>query len=158
MKEPSTKRKWIGVYLILLLGVLTIALIVASLYETNRLRKFKSDLFMLTNDSATCIAKGPEGLIRVDSANLPALYALVDKAKGELIFGDPEALDSVQFDFSCHEKNWGLTVDLISDKAIRIHMEGEREYVVYIENKNSFENFLKAAAIDSFNVPNKKMK
>lgn len=158
MKQWKHGSKWGWIAFILTMGVVAVTLIVVSLYESNRLREFRSDLFMLTNDSSSCIAEGPEGLIRVDRANWPALYALVEKSKGALVLDEPAAEESLTFSFACNDAGWTLTVDKISEEVLRIVMDGKRSYVVYLENKRTYEQFVKAASIDSFNVPNKKMK
>ena len=54
-------KKWIWVYLIGAFVIASIALIISIALESNRLRHFKTDLFVLTHESDVCVAEGPDG-------------------------------------------------------------------------------------------------
>ncbi len=150
-----TRSLWI--YLIIGALIISIGYIAAILAESNRLRKFKVDTFVLCNESSVCIADGPDGLVRVNSENLRALYSLIEKAHGSVTICRPDAEETTSFEFSCHDSEWDLVVEKINDKKLRITLDGERDYSLYVKNGNLYDSFRKAASVESFNVNNKKM-
>ena len=156
-KKYGDKYKWVWVYLIAAFVIFSVLLLILVMLESNRLRKFKVDAFVLCNESDICIANGPEGTIKVNSDNFSAIYSLIEKTHGSITLGKPLASESMSFDFTCHDSNWNLTVDYISEKKLRLILTGDRNYVVYIKNNGVYESFIKAASVQSFNAPNKKI-
>lgn len=148
-------KKWIWVYVIVAFVVFSVGLLVAVALESNRLRHFKTDLFVLCIESDVCIAEGPDGRVRVNSANWQSLYSVVEKTHGNLSPIGNKAKDTVKFYFDCHGEDWTFTVDLISDSRMVLTLEGPRSYVVHVNNRGAFESFQKAASLESFNAPNK---
>ncbi len=159
MKEKSfgERLKWVWVYLIIAFVAVSIGILVMIMLESNRLRLFKVDVFVLCNESSICVADGPEGKVRVNSENWNAIKSLIDKTHGSITFGTPAETDTINFEFLCHDITWNLAVQRINDKKIRLHLTGEREYVVYIKNNGIYDSFVKAASVKSFNVDNKKI-
>ncbi len=148
-------KKWIWVYLIGAFVILSIALIISIALESNRLRHFKTDLFVLTHESDVCVAEGPDGRVRVNSDNWVTVYSIIEKLHGNLNITPHEPVDTVTFYFDCHNEEWTLLVEEISDSKLILRLEGPRSYVVHVVNNGNFDNFKKAAAIDSFNAKNK---
>ena len=152
MKEM---KKWIWVYLAAGFVIFSVFLIVSIALESNRLRHFKNDLFVLTHESDVCVAEGPDGKVRVNSDNWVTVYSIVEKLHGNLQLTNKKPIDSVTFNFDCHGEEWNLTVEEISDSKLILRLEGPRDYVVHVVNNGNFESFQKAASIDSFNAKNK---
>ncbi|MCR5468863.1 MAG: hypothetical protein K6F37_07880 [Lachnospiraceae bacterium] len=150
-------HKWIWVYLIVAFVVVSVGLLIFIAMESNRLRHFKTDLFVLCTESSICVADGPDGTVRVNNSNWGSIYSILEKTHGSITFDSPESSDTITFDFTCHDEKWILSVDKISDEKVRVHLTGENEYVVYIKNDGIFEQFVKASSIESFNENNKKM-
>ena len=148
-------KKWIWVYLTVGFVLFSIFLIVSIALESNRLRHFKNDLFILTHESDVCVAEGPDGKVRVNSDNWVTVYSIVEKLHGNLNMTSRAPVDTVTFSFDCHEEEWTLTVEEISDSKLILRLEGPRRYVVHVVNNGNFASFQKAAAIDSFNAMNK---
>jgi hypothetical protein len=149
------KRLWpviIGVFGALLAGIV---LIIALLVHSVQLREFKVDVFVLCNESDICVAEGPEGKVKINDANLPAIYALVRKAHGRIYLEDTVPMDTVSFDFDCHDESWNLKIDKMSEEILRIKLSGPREYELYTANRKSFEEFAKVASVDGYNTANK---
>ncbi len=159
MKEKSfgERLKWGWVYLIIAFVVVSVGLLVMIMLESNRLRLFKVDMFVLCNESSICIADGPDGKVRVNSENWNSINSLIEKTHGSITFGTPKESDAINFEFLCHDTKWNLAVHRINDKKIRLHLTGDREYVVYIKNNGVYDSFVKAASVKSFNTENKKM-
>lgn len=149
-------RRWSWVILIIVLSICTIIGIALALRESVRIREFKVDIFVLSSESAVCMAEGPDGLVRLSKENQGAFYSLVEKTSGSFTLNDPEALESVTFKFNCHEQVWELQVDRISEEKLRLHLTGTREYVVYVRDSGLYADFVKLASLDSFNGQNKK--
>ena len=154
LKEP---KKWVWVYLITAFVVISVGMLVAIALESNRLRHFKTDLFVLCIESDVCVAEGPDGRVRVNSDNWRSLYSIVEKIHGNLSPVKNDDPETVRFEFDCHDENWTFTVKQISKNKLILELEGPRSYVVHVDNKGAFENFQKAASIESFNTPNKLM-
>ena len=148
-------RKWIWVYAIVAFIVVSVGLLVAITLESNRLRHFKTDLFVLCYESDVCIAEGPDGRVRVNSDNWHSLYSVVEKTHGNLSLFGNTVKDTVTFNFDCHGEEWVFTANLINENKMILTLEGPRSYVVHVNNKGAFESFQKAAALESFNAPNK---
>ncbi len=142
----------VAVSLTLIIGVVLIVGLVAEAY---RIRKFKVDVFVLSYESDVCEADGPDGRVIMNSSNLPAIYALVQKAKGKISSGDMEAKDNVTFYFDCHEEDWTMSVDKLSGDRLRLVLTGPREYTMYLDDKQSFEEFQRAASAKGYVTKNK---
>ena len=155
-KIPSDKI-WLVVLLTALAMVLATVLIARLVMESSRIREFKVDVFVLSTESDICMAEGPDGLVKMNNDNLPALYALIQKSKGRVVNDYPEALDTVVFNFECHDEDWTMTVDKISDEVMRINLEGPRNYLMYLGNNQTFESFQKAASEEGYVTKNKVM-
>ena len=112
-------------------------------------------MFVLSNESDICLADGPDGTVKMNDDNLPVIYSLIEKAKGRIIFGEPQAMDTVVFNYECHDEEWTMTVDKISEDKLRVDLNGSRNYRMYLNNNNSFESFQKAASANGYNAPNK---
>ncbi len=153
--NSSGEKIWSVIIAVSLVMIAGIALIVALLIQSIHIREFKVDVFVLCNESDICIASGPEGRVKINDENLPAIYALVRKAHGRVYNKDTEPLDSVSFTFECHEENWDMQIDKMSDEILRIRLSGPREYELYTANRQSFEEFAKVASADGYNVANK---
>ena len=156
MKKRVVKDKiWLvntAVGLALLIGIV---IIIGLIHESYRIRKFKVDVFILSYESDICEADGPDGRVKMNDENLPAIYALVQKAKGRMHVGDAQVMDTVVFNYDCHDENWTMTVDKISEDKLRIYLEGPREYTMYLRNKQSFEEFQRAASVNGYKTKNK---
>jgi hypothetical protein len=155
LRHMKNIRKWIWVYAIIAFIVVSVGLLVAVALESNRLRHFKTDLFVLCTESDICVADGPDGRVRVNSANWSALYSVVEKTHGNLSLAGNKVKDTVTFNFDCHDEQWIFTVDLINENKMIITLNGPRNYVVHVNNQGAFDSFLKAASIESFNTRNK---
>ncbi len=64
-------------------------------------------------------------------------------------------MDSVRFDFECHDESWKMQIDKMSEEILRIRLEGPREYELYTANRKRFEEFAKVASVDGYNTANK---
>ena len=148
-------KKWIWVYLMGAFVLFSVFLIVSIALESNRLRHFKNDLFVLTHESDVCVADGPDGKVRVNSDNWVTVYSIVEKLHGNLHLASRKPVDSVTFNFDCHDEEWTLTVEEINDSKMILRLEGPRSYVVHVVNNGNFASFQKAASIESFNARNK---
>ena len=153
--NSSGEKIWsviIAVSLVMLAGL---ALIIVLLWQSVRLREFKVDVFVLCSESNICVATGPEGKVKINDENLPAIYALIRKAHGRIYNKSTEPLDSVTFSFDCHEENWDMQIDKMDDDILRVSLVGPRQYELYISNRQSFEEFAKVASVRGYNVANK---
>ncbi len=151
----SGEKIWsviIGVVLVLVAGI---AFVTALLVHSVNIREFKVDVFVLCNESDICVADGPEGKVKINDENLPAIYALVRKAHGRIYTKDTKPLDTLKFDFDCHDERWNMQIDKMSDDILRIKLEGPRNYELYTANRKSFEEFAKVASVDGYNTANK---
>ena len=157
MAKLGEKKKWIWVYLIGAFVIFSVGLLVAISLESNRLRHFKTDLFVLCNESDVCVAEGPDGRVRVNKDNWHALYSVVEKTHGNLTPAKNSDPETVKFDFDCHEAEWTFVVEKINKNKMILRLEGPRSYVVHVDNKGAFDSFQKAASLESFNAPNKAM-
>ena len=159
LEKKTFKRLFrsLWVYLFVVALIISVGYISAILVESNRLRKFRVDAFVLCNESSICVADGIDGTVRVSRDNLQALYSLIEKTRGSVTIGRPYAQDTTSFDFDCHDIKWNLVVEKINGKKLRISLTGERDYVLYVKNDNLYESFVKIASVDSFNGKNKKI-
>lgn len=156
MKKIIVKDKiWlvnVSVALAMLIGV---AIIVGLMLEAHRIREFKVDVFVLSYESRVCEADGPDGKVIMNEKNLPAIYALVQKAKGRMDRGDNTPIDNVTFYFECHDEAWTMSVDKLNSDRLRIELTGPRKYTMYLGDKESFEEFQKAASSEGYVTGNK---
>ena len=155
MKKRFKDKIWLVSAAVGLALIMAIVLIVGLVLETKKIREFKVDVFVLCYESDICIAEGPDGTVKMNNENLPAIYNLVQKARGKVTRGEPEAIDSVVYKFDCHDEDWTMTVDKISDERIRITLEGPRNYTMYMSNRKTFESFQKAASEKGYTAKNK---
>ena len=151
------KKRYIWIWLIAILIVISLVWLILILRESSRLREFKVEAFILNNESSVCIADGPDGLVRINKDNWKAIYSVIEKAHGSFTVGTPEAKETLSFQYNCHDNICYLNVDYISEDKLRIVIDGERDYVVYINNKGSYESFKKAASINGYTTKNKPM-
>lgn len=157
LQKLEERRKWIWVYLISAFVIFSVGLLVLVALESNRLRHFKTDLFVLCIESDVCVAEGPDGRVRVNADNWRALYSVVEKIHGNLSPAKNSNPETVRFEFDCHGENWVFTVNEINKSKMLLELTGPRNYVVHVDNKGAFDSFKKAASIESFNAPNKPM-
>ncbi len=157
MAKIAERKKWIWVYLIGAFVLFSVGLLVAISLESNRLRHFKTDLFVLCIESDVCVAEGPDGRVRVNKDNWHSLYSVVEKTHGNLSPAKNANPETVTFNFDCHSEEWTFVVEEITDSKMILRLEGPRSYVVHVNNKGAFESFQKAASLESFNAPNKAM-
>ena len=107
MKSKASKdRIWIVALLVALALGFAIFVIAALFMETSKIREFKVDVFVLSNESDICMAEGPDGTVKMSADNLPAIYSIILKSKGRIVFGEPVPQDTMVFDFECHDENW----------------------------------------------------
>lgn len=159
MKSKVSKdRIWIVALLVALALGFAIFVIAALFMETKKIREFKVDVFVLSNESDICMAEGPDGTVKMSADNLPAIYSIILKSKGRIVFGEPVAQDTVVFEFDCHDEDWTMTVDEIDEDKIRVNLEGPRNYTMYLNNNKNFEAFQKAASADGYVSKNKVIK
>jgi hypothetical protein len=151
----SGEKIWPVIIAVGLAMVAAIVMIVALLIHSVNLREFKVDVFVLCNESDICVADSPVGKVKINDANLPAIYALVRKAHGRVYNGENEPLESLNFEFECHEEKWNLQIDKMSDEILRIRLTGPREYELFTANHQSFEEFARVASVEGYNTANK---
>ena len=156
MKSKVSKdRIWVVALLVALALGFAIFVIVALFAETSKIREFKVDVFVLSNESDICMAEGPDGTVKMNADNLPAIYSIILKSKGRIVFGDPQPTNTVVFNFDCHDEDWTMTVDEIDEDKIRVNLEGPRSYTMYLNNNKNFEAFQKAASAEGYVSKNK---
>ena len=159
MKRKVAKdRIWVVALLVALALGFAIFVIVSLFMETSKIREFKVDVFVLSNESDICMAEGPDGTVKMSADNLPAIYSIILKSKGRIVFGEPVAQDTVVFEFDCHDEDWTMTVDEIDEDKIRVNLEGPRNYTMYLNNNKNFEAFKKAASANGYVSKNKVIK
>ncbi len=146
-----------GTIFVLFFVSLIIPLVLA-LKESNDLREFKVDLFVLCNESTMCTSESEEGRVRISTENLYSLYALMASANGDFTIGHPAQLSEVAMEFDCHDEIWDLSVEKLSDNKLRVTLDGPRKYVVYIKNQDKYNVVRKIASLEGFRADNKLMK
>ncbi len=149
---------WLPGALVAVAIIMVIGIIVLALKESNDLREFKVDLFVLTNESNVCTGVGHDGTVRVDSANQKALYSVIYSVKGKYMFSDPEAEDSVSFEFDCHDEKWLFNVEKIDEDLLRVTLDGPRKYKLYLRNMNKYNTILEIVSKDGYKGANKLLK
>lgn len=135
---------------------LTLAIYISGLVrESSRLKQFRSDVFMICNDTNVCYAEGPDGKVKVDSSNLPAIRALLNASKGKLILEDKTVIDQVSLNFDCEGNEWTMLIGQVDDELIRVEVRGERNYVVYLTDASNYSRYVKAVSLEGINAKNK---
>ncbi len=145
-----------GTIFILFFVSLLIPLVLA-LKESNDLREFKVDLFVLCNESTICTSESEEGRIRIAPENLYSLYALMASTNGDFTIGHPKEISEVAMEFDCHDEKWNLSVQKIDKNKLRVMLDGPRNYVVYVKNQDKYDVVRKIASLEGFRSDNKLM-
>ena len=153
MKKDIKMTAIITVFIVVA-AVLTI-FVVGSVRESARLRQFKSDVFMLCRDTNVCRGMGEDGLVKIDAENLPAINALVSASKGKIVKDNPEAVESISLEFDCDGSTWTMVIDKIDNDIVRMVIDGERSYTVYLDNGGSFEKYKMVVSLKGINAKNK---
>lgn len=134
---------------------LSAVLIAGLLIESDRIRKFKVDVFVLCNESDICVAKGPDGTVKVHQDNLPAIYNILQRSHGKTKTEATEPSNSISLEFTCHDEKWTMTIDEIDSDALRIGLSGPEEKEMYFTNKGAFGEYARAVSLKGYNTPNK---
>jgi len=156
MKKFDNNKKT-GIILGAVIAALTLSavLIAGLLIESGRIRKFKVDVFVLCNESDICVAKGPDGTVKVHQDNLPAIYNILQKSHGKTKVDSAEPSNSLSLEFKCHDENWTMTIDEIDAEVVRIGISGPEEKEMYFTNKGAFGEYARAVSLKGYNTPNK---
>ncbi len=134
---------------------LSAVLIAGLLIESGRIRKFKVDVFVLCNESDICVAKGPDGTVKVHQDNLPAVYNILQKSHGKTKAETTEPSNSVSLEFTCHDEEWIMTIDEMDAEVLKISLSGPEEKEMYFTNKGAFGEYARAVSLKGYNTPNK---
>jgi hypothetical protein len=134
---------------------LSAILIAGLLIESGRIRKFKVDVFVLCNESDICVAKGPDGTVKVHQDNLPAIYNILQKSHGKTKAETTVSSNSISLEFKCHDEQWTMTIDEIDAEVLRIGLSGPKEKEMYFTNKGAFGEYARAVSLKGYNTPNK---
>ncbi len=145
-----------GAVFVLFFVILIIPLIMA-LKQSNDLREFKVDLFVLCNESTICTTEDDDGRIRISPENLYSLYALMSSTYGYFTVGNPAETQSLDMEFDCHDEKWDLSIQKVGPNKLRVILDGPRSYLIYIKDQDKFESFQKMVSLKGYRAPNKEM-
>lgn len=154
-KFDNNKKTGIIFGVVIAALVLSAVLIAGLLIESGRIRKFKVDVFVLCNESDICVAKGPDGTVKVHQDNLPAIYNILQKSHGKAKSETTEPANSLSLEFKCHDEEWIMTVDEIDAEVLKISLSGPEEKEMYFTNKGAFGEYAQAVSLKGYNTPNK---
>ncbi|WP_026652896.1 hypothetical protein [Butyrivibrio proteoclasticus] len=123
--------------------------------ESSRLKQFRSDVFMICNDTNVCYAEGPDGKVKVDPSNLPAIRALLNASKGKLIIEDKPVIDQIELNFDCEGGEWTMLIGQVDNELIKVEVRGTRNYIVYLTDASNYDRYVKAVSLEGINAKNK---
>ena len=154
MKKGINRGLVFGVFFTLvLLGC--VALIASMLMMSNKLRKFKVDMFVLCNEANICVSDGPDGQYRVSSENLKALNAILESTRGYFTLGTPEVTEQFDMTFSHGDDEWNLTIGRAGENKLMVDLRGSRNYKVYIKDNKKYPELLKCVSAEGYHEANK---
>lgn len=132
-----------------------VGVIAALIVESNRLREFKVDLFVLCNEADICVAKSDEGQYRISKDNLNALNLLISSTKGDFTIGDPEVTEKFDMTFTHDEEEWNLTIGRAGKNRLLVDLRGTRNYKLYLKENFKYPELLKCVSASGYHEANK---
>lgn len=157
MKKNKVHGSTIVITFVVLFILMAVILIGWVLYSSVQRREFDNCMWVLVNESNICAAESDDGKVIVTEPNLSALYTQYQLASRKVVLGNPKALDSVVFTFTCHKKEELLYIELVDDDTIRMRVDGEKRYCAYFRSEGRFETFRKIASPQGLQEPNREI-
>ncbi len=155
MKKIKTKKGLTFAILFATALISAVAFIIYLMVASYHLREFKVDMFVVCNESSVCVAEGPDGRVRMDPENVEALYVYLNGLKGRQETDTSNILDTLTYNFKCHDENWVLTMNLLPDDIMQINLEGPRSYTVFTDEMGYFDKCKQVASLNGLHAKNK---
>ncbi|SDB22070.1 hypothetical protein [Butyrivibrio sp. INlla16] len=154
MKKEKTKGMGFAIgFTVAFVGA--IALIAVILIMSNKLRKFKVDMFVLFNEADICVGEGVDGQYRISRDNLTALSAILQSTRGYFTFDKPETSEEINLKITHDGEDWNLSIARAGDNKLKLVLTGERNYEVYVKDNKKFEDIQKCVSGNGYIAANK---
>ncbi len=153
-KKARTVEKKFIVIICTIVAIPLVCLIGVLIFRYN-LNQYKHHILSL-DPSWVCSTTSSEGQnIILSDDNQRKLINLLTRYHEKLLFHEPIVTNSMKFTFTKRDSTWTLTISETENEYLKIDLVGNKEFHIYIQEKEYYERIQKIASADNLESPNK---